>query len=148
MSEPNSERPSWVTPIVVLTGISLLSFLGLYWIDVMWTGSQYTASTEHISVHHRFLNFDPESISNSLSQLAAMIAAVFGIVITVVSIIVQLSADRYTGVARMFLRDRVNMSVFGFYLVVCVTGVWTSFALQSHFVPRVAIIGILLATTL
>ena len=38
-----------------------------------------------------------------------MIAAVFGIVITVVSIIVQLSADRYTGVARMFLRDRVNL---------------------------------------
>ena len=69
-----------------------------------------------------------------------------GIVITVVSIIVQLSADRYTGVARMFLRDRVNMSVFGFYLVVCVIGVWTSFALQSHFVPRAAVIGVLIAT--
>jgi hypothetical protein len=147
MAELKSERPSWVTPIVVLTSISLLSFLGLYWIDVMWTGTQYAETPAHTAFHHRFLNFDPHAISDSLSQLAAMIAAVFGIVITVVSIIVQLSADRYTGVARMFLRDRVNMTVFGFYLVVCVTGIWTSFSLQSHFVPRVAIVGILIATT-
>ena len=148
MAELKSERPSWVTPIVVLTSISLLSFLGLYCVDLVWTGGEYSTSTADTAFTHRFLNFDPQAISNSLSQLAAMIAAVFGIVITVVSIIVQLSADRYTGVARMFLRDRVNMTVFGFYLVICVIGVWTSFALQSHFVPRAAVIGVLVATTL
>ncbi len=147
MAELKSERPGWIMPMVVLAGISLVSFVGLYSLDVWWTGGDHVVTTEHATVHHLFLNFDPGSISDSLSQLAAMIAAVFGIVITVVSIIVQLSADRYTGVARMFLRDRLNMTVFGFYLVVCVIGVWTSFALQTHFVPRAAILGMMLATT-
>ena len=53
-----------------------------------------------------------------------MVAAVLGIVITVVSIIVQLSADRYTGVARMFLSDRTNLAVMAYYVVGAVCGVW------------------------
>jgi hypothetical protein len=139
--------PSWLTPILVLAGIALASFVGLYMLDVLVTGGPPNATPDTGAVD-RFLDFDPTAIGNALPQLAAMIAAVFGIVITVVSIIVQLSADRYTGVAGMFLRDRTNMFVFGFYLVVCVAGMWISFALQTTFVPRAAIIGILVATTI
>ena len=61
-----------------------------------------------------------------------MIAAVLGIVITVVSIIVQLSAERYTGVARMFFRDRTNIAVMAYYVVTCVCGVWLSVSLQAR----------------
>lgn len=139
--------PNWLTPILVLTGIALASFVGLYLLDSLVTGGPHHSSAGE-TTFLRYVDFDPSSISDALSQLAAMIAAVFGIVITVVSIIVQLSADRYTGVAGMFLRDRVNQLVFGFYLVVCVIGVWTSFALQGTFVPRAAILGVLAATTL
>ena len=138
--------PSWLTPILVLTGIALASFVGLYVLDSLFFGGP--PHGHDANAVERFFDFDPEAIGNALPQLAAMIAAVFGIVITVVSIIVQLSADRYTGVAGMFLRDRTNMFVFGFYLVVCVSGMWISFALQATFVPRAAIVGIMLATTL
>ncbi len=62
----------------------------------------------------------PALLTDAVSALAGMIAAVLGIVITVVSIIVQLSAERYTGVARMFLRDRVNLAVMGYYVIACV----------------------------
>ena len=41
-----------------------------------------------------------------------------GIVITVVSLLVQLTAVRYSGVAQMFLRDRTNIVVMAYYVVV------------------------------
>src|SRR5262249_47018533 len=65
----------------------------------------------------RYFAFDPGTVSNAVSTLVGVNTAVFGIVITVVSIIVQLSAERYTGVARMFLRDRLNIYVAAYYVV-------------------------------
>ncbi|MBX7195042.1 MAG: DUF2254 domain-containing protein [Sandaracinaceae bacterium] len=139
---------SWLVPILVLVGCSLAAFTTFYALDILSTGGPPRPRDHlHPSAVHQFLDFDPTSVTDSVSSLAAMIAAVFGIVVTVVSIIVQLSADRYTGVARMFLRDRINLSVMGYYLVICVCGVWTSFALQSDFVPRAAIVGMMTATT-
>ncbi len=138
----------WLLPIVVLVGVSLLAFITFYTVDVVFTGGAPRPEDHlHPTALHRFFDFDPASVTDAVSSLAAMIAAVFGIVVTVVSIIVQLSADRYTGVARMFLRDRINLTVMGFYLVVCVCGVWTSFALQADFVPRAAMLAMMGATT-
>ena len=53
-----------------------------------------------------------------------MTAAVLGIVITVVSLLVQLTSERYTGVAQMFFRDRTNVVVMSYYVVTCVVGVF------------------------
>lgn len=139
----------WLLPIAVLTGISLAAFVAFYAIDLFVIGG----TPRHVgepppSGLMRFFDFDPAAVTDSVSSLAAMIAAVFGIVVTVVSIIVQLSADRYTGVARMFLRDRINLTVMGFYLVVAVCGVWTSFALQHDFIPRLAMVAMMAAVTI
>src|SRR3954447_26533676 len=76
-----------------------------------------------------------------------MNAAVFGIVITVVSIIVQLSAERYTGVARMFLNDRVNLGVAAYYVVACVIGVWLSVTLKHDYVPYWTLFAMVCVTT-
>lgn len=137
----------WIVPIAVLTGIALAAFAVFYFLDHTWTGGQPLPNAHHTRAIDAFLDLDPRSITDAVSSLAAMIASVFGIVVTVVSIIVQLSADRYTGVARMFLRDPTNQAVMAFYLVVCVCGVWTSFALHEDFVPRAAIIAMMVATT-
>lgn len=138
----------WLVPLLVLVGSSLAAFTLFYTIDVLFTGGPPPPEDHaHATAVHHYFDFDPGSITDSVSSLAAMIAAVFGIVVTVVSIIVQLSADRYTGVARMFLRDRINLAVMGYYLVICVCGVWTSFALQSAFVPRAGIAAMMMATT-
>ncbi len=46
-------------------------------------------------------------MQNALGSLSQVIAAVLGIAITVVSIVVQLAATRYTSrVADLFFRDR------------------------------------------
>ena len=128
-----SVRRLWLWPIVFLGGLSLLVFAAFYVADAGGLG--------------RYLRFEPGMITDALPALAGMTAAVLGIVITVVSIIVQLSSERYTGVAQLFLRDRVNVAVMGYFIVACVCGVWLSMAVHQDFVPRAAIVAMLVFTT-
>src|SRR5688572_29179614 len=123
-------RRRWLVPIVVLTALAQAVFWGLYALDHL---SHDAASGSSFA---RYLAFDPNNITDAVSALAGMNAAVFGIVITVVSIIVQLSADRYTGVARMFFADRVNLAVAAYYVVACVVGVWLSVSVKHDWVPH------------
>lgn len=137
---------SWAMPFVVLTGAAIFVFSTFYYFDHVIFGADDPVPPGG-SVLARFVEFDPHSITDAISSLAGNIATVFGIVVTVVSIIVQLSAERYTGVARMFLRDRVNLAVMGFYVIVCVVGIWTSFTLKQEFVPRGTLLAMMGMTT-
>jgi hypothetical protein len=47
----------------------------------------------------------------------------------------------------MFLNDRSNRTVMTYYIVVCVCGVWLSAALHEDFIPRTALVGMLLMNT-
>ncbi len=134
-------RKKWLLPMATLTTASLLVFSGLYALD------SFLVPAAGVGTVQRYVTFDPSSITDAVSSLAGMMAAVFGIVITVVSIIVQLSADRYTGVTSMFLRDRVNLAVMGYYVIACVCGVWLSVALKHDYVPRVTLLAMIGATT-
>ncbi len=133
--QPPRFSRQWALPIVVLAAAALLTFWGLYTLDHFLTASPPDAPPR--TPLERYLRFDPEMLTDAFAALATVLAAVFGIVIMVVSIIVQLSSDRYTGVARLFLRDPINIGVMGFYVVGCVTAVWLSMALQADYVPRV-----------
>ncbi|MBK7579014.1 MAG: DUF2254 domain-containing protein [Myxococcales bacterium] len=141
---PNFRR-QWLIPIVLLSSASLAIFWLFYSFDV-FRAPPDGASGLGLPFSH-YVRFDPDHISDAVSSLAGMSAAVFGIVITVVSIVVQLSAERYTGVARMFMRDRVNLTVAAYYVVCCVCGVWLSVSLQQGFVPRYTLVAMMLATT-
>jgi hypothetical protein len=137
----SSFRRRWLVPITVLTALAQVLFWGLYAFDHL--------SHDRVGggAFARYLDFDPNNISDAVSALAGMNAAVFGIVITVVSIIVQLSADRYTGVARMFFGDRVNLGVAAYYVVACVVGVWLSVTLKHDYVPHWTLLAMIIATT-
>lgn len=134
----SSVRRLWLWPIAILAALSLLVFAGFYFID---------AGTGAGGPLGRYLAFEPDMITDALPSLGGMTAAVLGIVITVVSIIVQLSSERYTGVAQLFLRDRVNLAVMAYFIVACVSGVWVSLAVHHGFVPRAAIVATLVFTT-
>lgn len=94
-----------------------------------------------------YFSFDPPSVNNPVSALTGINAAVFGIVITVCSIIVQLTADRYTGVAGLFLRDRTNMLVAAYYVIACVLSVWLSASMHPNYVPPITVVLALSLTT-
>jgi hypothetical protein len=141
-----SFRRHWALPTIVLTGAALLVFWAFYLLDFYVT-ARVAEAPSHGPLEH-YVRFDPGSITDAVSQLAAMIAAVFGIVITVVSIVVQLSADRYTGVARMFLRDRINLGVMAYYIIATACGIWLSVSLHADYAPRVTLLVMMTATTL
>jgi hypothetical protein len=129
--------------MAILGGIALLVFAALYALDHHVTGG---ISDPHPgSAVGRYVRFEPTLISDALSGLAGMTAAVLGIVITVVSLLVQLTAERYTGVAQMFLRDRRNIVVMAYYVVTCVVGVALSLSLHNEFVPRAAVFSMMCA---
>ncbi len=138
-------RRRWLFPVLLLTGVALSLFFGFYSIDHLANGGTLGGGFGPLQ---RYLDFDPGSITDAVSSLAGMIAAVFGIVITVVSIVLQLSANRYAGVTRMFLREPINLTVFAYYVITCVSGIWTSVSIKEHFVPRMTLVAMLAATTI
>jgi len=140
-----NSRGQWVLRIAVLLTVAGVAFWTLYSLDFFVTG--HVDSSVPLNPLERYLKFDPTTISDAISSLAGNIAAIFGLVITVVSIIVQLSADRYTGVTTMFFRDRLNLTVMAYYLVACVYAVWLSMSLQHDYVPRAVILSMLGMTT-
>lgn len=127
----------------VLAWGATAAFWLLYILDHYWLSRDEAGG--FANAFNRYFSFTPDS--NVVSTLSGIIVAVFGIVITIVSIIVQLTADRYTGVARMFLRDRVNIDVAAYYVVSSVISVWLSAAIQDGYVPRATLVAMLCMTT-
>lgn len=133
----------WLLPMLLLVSCAAVTFGGAYLVDhLRENGARVDGAVA------RYLAFDADKITDAIAQLAPVVAALLGIVVTVVAIIVQLSSNRYSGVARMFVRDRVNQAVLAYYVVATVCGVWLSVALQDEFVPRAALLLGLASATL
>jgi Predicted membrane protein (DUF2254) len=137
--------------MAILAGIAVVIFASLYLLDLNLTGgapplSDVAPVDRGVNPASQYVRFDPEQISDAITGLAGLTAAVLGIVITVVSLLVQLTSERYTGVAQMFLRDRTNVAVMMYYVVTCVIGVATSLSLHKNFAPRATIFVVMIAT--
>jgi hypothetical protein len=149
-NDPETAPPSlggaWLAPMAALAVLSLGIFAALYLLDHYLTGGHTDVVPDHPLA--RYFLFDPQGVSDAASALGGLVAAVLGIVITVVSIVVQLSSGKYAGVAAKFFNDRTNQAVLGFYVVACVLGVWLSVSVRGDYVPRAAIIAMLGITTL
>ncbi|MBK8259132.1 MAG: DUF2254 domain-containing protein [Polyangiaceae bacterium] len=143
--EPNTPQRQWVYPMVLLASIALTGFALLYTFDHFFTGGPGSGAPDD-SIR-RYFFFDQSSITDAASSLGSMVAGVLGIVISVVAIVVQLSAERYTGVTSMFFRDRINIGVMGFYVIACVCGVWVGLSIRSDYVPRITLLVMMLFTT-
>lgn len=124
---------AWIAPVFTVAAVALLFFVSMYALDVLLIGGGIVASG---GLWQHYVSFDPNLITDALPALGMTIVAALGIVLTVVAIIVQLSSERYTGVALMFLRDRTNISVMCFYVVGSLCALWLSVTLQEGFVPQ------------
>lgn len=144
--EAHSLRKLWLFPMGMLAVLALLAFSVLYGIDHFVTGG--SAAEAQGGPFSRYFFFDPDHVTDAVVGLGGMVAAVLGIVITVVSIVVQLSAERYTGVTTMFFRDRTNVAIMAFYVVTCVVGVGVSLSLREDYVPRLTLTVMMAMTVL
>ncbi len=135
----------WLLPVAVIVSLGVLAFSTLYITDIIVSTGGATSAGGALD---RYLAFDPEMLTDALPALGMTIVAVLGIMLTVVAILVQLSSDRYTGVALMFIRDPVNIAVMTYFVVASLAAVALSVSLHEDFVPRTALVAVLAATGL
>ena len=97
----------------------------------------------------------PERIQNQgtlhefVGTLAQVLSGVLGFTISVVAIVVQLSASRFTPkVTELFLREKVNFLIISFLIVANLVSVWTSLVLSVNEKPIALILLNLILGTL
>ena len=149
VSERKRRRRTLIGTLAVLAGLSVVLFGAFWLVDFFWL---HEVADDDLGPWARLIDFDPDTLQNALGSLAQIIAAVLGIAITVVSIVVQLAANRYTSrVADMFFRDKTNLAVMGFFVISCINAVWVSLAVSRTYVPTatvLATVGIVTASLL
>lgn len=136
---------NWIAPMVLVAAVAFLFSTAFYILDILVLGGSLANPAD---VVEHYLAFRPELLTDALPALGTTIVAALGIVLTVIAIIVQLSAERYTGVAMMFLRDPVHVAVLSFYIVASLCAVWLSVTLQAEFVPRSLLLLVMVLTSL
>ncbi len=78
------------------------------------------------------MSLDTQAALDTLSSAAEVVAAVLAIAITVVAIVVELAATRYSHqITRLFLREPVNLVVLGMFVVTTVQCIWVAVVLDS-----------------
>lgn len=143
MATRETWRNQWVYPMVILGLIALAAVAVLFSIDHYLNPKEFSNPISH------YWGFNDEAVSNSIGVLSSIIAAVLGIVLTVISIVVQLAATRFSpAVTEMFFRDRTNRAVMALYVIGCVIGFWTAFGVNEKWVPRVSLTVMLATSTL
>ncbi len=76
---------------------------------------------------------DTRAALESISNAAEVVAAVLGIAITVVAIVVELAANRYTHrITELFVKEPVNGLVMGFFVLTAGYCVWMSATLGGR----------------
>jgi hypothetical protein len=136
MSVSRPRRRSLVT-LGFFAAFAVAAFTAVWLFDFFVVGADRHADA---GPFRQLLDYDAETMQNALGSLSQVIAAVLGIAITVVSIVVQLAATRYTSrVADLFFRDRINLGVMGFFVVACVEALWVSFTVRRDYVPQATI---------
>lgn len=143
MGEPKSTLSLWLIPTAVTVAVSALLMVSTRLFDA-W------AVTRTISPWFENWIFvtDAGRARETILQVLQTLAGVFAIVITVVAIVVQLSATRYTSrVVDLFLSDFNNLFVFFLYVVPLVYGMWLANVIDASDYSRVATgVFMLLAT--
>ena len=132
-------RPALIRTVALLAGFAVTLFGAFWLLDYFFVGPPPGADAK--GPVSQLFHFDAETLQNALGNLAQVIAAVLGIAITVVSIVVQLAATRYTSrVADMFFHDRTNLFLLGFFVVACINAVWASLSVTRDYVPQATIV--------
>ncbi|HEY6476090.1 MAG TPA: DUF2254 family protein [Polyangia bacterium] len=134
---PRLRRRALMT-FAALTGFALAVFGACWLVDYFLIDA--TAAHHKEGPFGQLFDFDAQTMQNALGSLSQVVASVLGIAITVVSIVVQLAATRYSSrVADLFFRDKINIGVMGFFVIACVEAVWVSFTVRTDFVPQATI---------
>jgi hypothetical protein len=141
---PIARRLRLFASVAWLGGVAAVLFLAFWLID-FYVASRPSGGRGPFAL---LFDFDVETLQNELGSLAQVIVAVLGIAITVVSIVVQLAATRYTSrIADLFFHDKTNLFILGVFVIACIDAVWVTFAVGAGHVPRATVVMTLVVVT-
>lgn len=129
----------WLLPFGLLLGTALAIFLVTFVLDAL-------GSAHPLREIELLLDPNPQAAAVTLSSAGEVVAAVLAIAITVVAIIVELAANRYTHrITELFVSEPTNFIVMGFFVITALEAVWVSLVFdydpvsQTGFVPVIGI---------
>lgn len=127
----NDYLMQWAVPMLLMLGVSLAVFLG-------YAALSFEGQLDHMI--QIALGTTPESVSNATGPSVELLAAILGIVITVVAIVLQLAAQRYgTRLIDLFLEDKVNRAYFFLMVITLLYAILIVFGLKDEFYPAKAV---------
>ncbi len=119
----------WLYPFLILLVATALVFGLSFVLDIR-------TQPKAPSLFANLANFDKEEASDVLSNVGEVTASVLGVAVSVVAIIVELAANRYTHkITELFFRTPVNFAVLGLFVVAGIHGLWTSLIFRDNFKP-------------
>ncbi len=135
-----TQMASWAVPVGLFLGSATL----FYFLHAFWDFDWDNASIEYFRT---ILTTVPEHVNDSIGSFIELLAAILGLVITVVAIVLQLAAQRYgTRLIDLFLADRVNIVYFFMMVTTLIYAIFIVFAVKDHFFPDYAIRSLLVLT--
>ena len=122
----------WVLPSFSLILIMVLLFLLTYSID-------YSRELPDHNLITNFFRGDTDTYRYSLTAAAGSLAATLGIMIAIVILIVQLTANRYTPrVVDLFITHRANLFIMPLFIITITYSLWVSYGINNEFLPRLS----------
>ena len=133
---------NWLVPTGMVGGLGVASYILFRFLDF----SQGDGAVPFFEVV--FLT-DSADVGNAIGGVAEVLIAIFGLVITVVAIVVQLAAQRYTPkLVELFIADKINISYFTLMVVASMYSMLLIYSTTTGFLPFWGSIVLLTMTTL
>lgn len=123
----------WAKPLLIIMGVSVATFLLMRLVDSMLVNAQITFFTDLYAS-------ELGNLTNPLAGLGEVVIAVLGIEITVIAIIVQLAANKYSSqIMELFVEDRVNIGVIALIVFTGLNTLLVVNSISEDFVPYFSI---------
>ncbi|MCZ6556384.1 MAG: DUF2254 domain-containing protein [SAR324 cluster bacterium] len=131
----------WLLPFALIVMVSSLTFLGTSLLD-------FEAGPRLPGFWSTLLLSDATSTLDDVGNLAEVLIGVLGLTLTVVAIVVQLAAQRYTPkLVDLFLADRVNALTFLGMVFATVFCIWIIYSSRTDYVPVYGKLLLMIITT-
>ncbi|MEE8434269.1 MAG: DUF2254 family protein, partial [bacterium] len=138
---------NWLLPCLLIGGLAIFSYVILRVLDI-YTGSLIETYL-HDSASNVFFLTNSGDVGDALGGVAEVLIAILGLVVTVVAIVVQLAAQRYTPkLVELFISDRINIAYFVLMVVASVYSMLLIYSTTTGFLPFWGSLMLLGMTTL
>ncbi|MBW1885891.1 MAG: DUF2254 domain-containing protein [Deltaproteobacteria bacterium] len=122
----NRRQSALTESVIAFVALTFAMFLLL----MLSSGLSGTGMAAVLSPIDWLTRLDPGAAFDTLSNAAEVIAGVLGIAITVVAIVLELAANRYSHrITWLFLRDPVNIVVLSLFVLTTLQCVWIAAAI-------------------